>query len=118
MPIARSIDAIREIVKERLADADPAHDFCHVVRVERLALSIGGAEGANLDVVRLAAILHELFNYPKNHPESHKSGEICAQHAADLLSDHGYPTELIAHVGEAIRVHGFSAGLAPPTLEA
>ena len=61
-------------------------------RVAETAAHIGLAEGANLDVVVPAALLHELFNYPKGHPLSHLSGEVCAEHAAvDVLRESDCP---------------------------
>ncbi len=39
--------------------ADAVHDFDHVLRVLALAERIGRAEGADLEVVRAAALLHD-----------------------------------------------------------
>ena len=78
------IERLREIARSRSARNGPAHDFLHVIRVTENARHIGLAEGADLDVVLPAALLHELFNYPKGHPQSHLSGDVCAEHAADV----------------------------------
>ena len=40
--------------------SDSVHDFDHVLRVLALAERIGQAEGANLEVVRAAALLHDV----------------------------------------------------------
>ena len=66
-------------------DADPAHDILHVRRVAALARTIAAAEGADLVVCVGAALLHELVNLPKSHPESWRSGDLCAEAAAELL---------------------------------
>lgn len=42
------------------ARGDTAHDFDHVLRVARMAVRIAQAEGADLQVVRLAALLHDV----------------------------------------------------------
>jgi len=112
------LDRLRTIAAERCADAEPAHDFLHVLRVMENGRRIAAAEGADVSVVVAAALLHELFNYPKNHPESHLSGEVCADHAAQVLAAEGYPQEFADQVCYCIRVHSFSRGVIPDTQEA
>ena len=108
-----------EAIAAASADAlDPAHDILHVRRVARHARVIAQAEGADVEVVVSAALLHELFNYPKNHPESHLSGDVCADRAAEVLRAAGYATDRIAAICYCIRVHSFSRGIDPDTLEA
>ena len=98
--------------------ADSAHDWQHVLRVAENARTIGLAEGARLEVVIAAALLHELFNHPKDHPDSARSGDVCAEHATELLRAEGWSDELVEPIAYAIRVHGFSRGISPTTLEA
>ena len=40
-------------------DSDPVHNFGHILRVYRMAGKIALAEGADLDIVRAAALLHD-----------------------------------------------------------
>ena len=98
--------------------ADPAHDWQHVLRVAQSALRIASSEDADVDVAVTAALLHELFNLPKDHPESARSGEICAERAAELLRKEDFAAPRVEAVAYAIRVHGFSRGIVPETLEA
>jgi uncharacterized protein len=102
----------------RVAEADAAHDGLHVRRVMASGRRIASAEGADVDVVVTAALLHELFNYPKDHPESSRSGDVCAEHALDLLRAHGFDETFSERVAYCIRVHSFSRGIHPETLEA
>jgi uncharacterized protein len=111
------IRALRDLAHTRSAHNGPAHDFLHVMRVAANVSQIGLAEGANLAVVLPAALLHELFNYPKGHPQSHLSGEVCATQAAEALHEQDCPADLIEPICECIRTHAFSRGLAPATLE-
>lgn len=98
--------------------ADPAHDGLHVRRVAVLAGQIGAKEGASLAVVVPAALLHELFSYPKNHPDSAQSGGKCAEIAGDALRDEGYPNGQCEAICECIRVHSYSRGISPPGRDA
>ncbi len=111
------IQKLRTVAEARCNQNGPAHDFLHVLRVTESARQIGRIEQANLDVVVPAALLHELFNYPKGHPLSHLSGEVCAEHAADLLRQYQCPSPLIEPICDCIRTHAFSRGLVPGTIE-
>jgi uncharacterized protein len=106
------------IAAARCAGAGPAHDVLHVRRVAASAWAIARDEGANARVAAAAALLHELFNYPKDHPESARSGEVCADHAADVLRSEGCDAGFVEAVAYSIRVHPFSLGVVPTTLEA
>ena len=86
--------------------------------MEANARRIAEAEGADLAIVVPAAILHELFNYPKGHPEAHRSGEVCAERAREVLRAEGIEAARIDAIAYAIRVHPFSLGVIPETLEA
>jgi uncharacterized protein len=63
------------------------------------------------------ALLHELFNYPKDHPESSRSGEVSAEHAAQVMLAEGCDPSFVERVAYAIRVHPFLRGIVPETLE-
>ncbi len=108
---------LEPVARARCTD-DPAHDWLHVRRVVASARTIAEAEGADRHVCTTAALLHELFNHPKGHPESHRSGEVCAEHARLLLREHDAPDGFVEAVGYAIAVHPFSLGVTPTTLEA
>lgn len=117
MPSVSPLEARLRSIAEARATAEPAHDVSHVRRVTANARRIGTAEGADLDVVVFAALLHELFNYPKGHPESHRSGEVCAEQAREVLKQEGCSEALVERVATAIAEHPFSRGLVPTTLE-
>jgi uncharacterized protein len=108
---------LSELARARAAGNGPAHDFSHVRRVTESARRIAIAEGADLEIVVPAALLHELFNYPKNHPQSHLSGEVCAEQAALLLRAEHYPEHMIVAICDCIASHAFSRGIVPATLE-
>jgi uncharacterized protein len=107
-------DRLRQAARAACEGRPPAHDWSHVLRVERVARQIAEAEGARVDVVVTAALLHELVNLPKHHPESHRSGDLCAEAALRLLGD----SPIAEDVASCIRDHAFSKGAAPRTPEA
>ena len=100
------------------ADADPAHDILHVRRVAALARTIAAAEGADPLVCVGAALLHELVNLPKDHPESWRSGDLCAEAAASVLREEGVDADRSAEICACIRDHAFSKGVTPASLPA
>ena len=51
------------LVKEKMAQDGTGHDWWHVHRVRNLALTIACEEGANLTVVELAALLHDVWDH-------------------------------------------------------
>jgi uncharacterized protein len=108
-------EELERIARER-GGTEPAHDFLHVQRVAASVRQIVAAEGGDLEVALPAALLHELFNHPKGHPESHLSGERCADEAEKVLRALSWPK--IDQIAYCIRVHSFSRGIFPETLEA
>jgi uncharacterized protein len=93
-------------------EGDTAHDFDHVLRVTMLAVKIAEAEGADVEIVRTAALLHDIGL--DNGRVSHE--EVAAQRAYEILASQ--PREKIEAVAQAIRSHRFRAGPLPQTLEA
>lgn len=112
------LEPLRAVARSRCEGADAAHDWLHVTRVAANARRVALAEGADVTVAVAAALLHELFNYPKGHPDSRRSGEVCAEHAAVVLREQGWDDARAEAVCYAIRVHPFSLGVTPDTLEA
>jgi uncharacterized protein len=100
---------------------DPVHGFDHVQRVVHLATQIAQAEGADLEIVQAAALLHDAHNNRKSSaPHARKTHHhASADFAADILAAEGWPTERIAAVQHCIRAHRFRDNSEPPqTLEA
>ncbi len=104
-------------VAEARATREPAHDFLHVLRVAANARRIATAEGARVAIAEPAAALHELFNYPKGHPDSPRSGDVCAEHARVVLRAEGVSDEDAEAIATCIREHPFSRGIVGTTIE-
>lgn len=93
------------------------HDPMHIERVRMHARNIARVEGGDLLVIDLAALLHDIVNLAKNHPERKMASTLAAEKAAAWLQGQLEP-ERIERVYEAIRCHSFSAGFIPRSLEA
>lgn len=112
-----SIDEARAFYAADAA-ADSAHDFDHVLRVARLAERIARAEGADVETVRLAALLHDL---PAAHEGDRRAAHhmAAAQRARSLLAARGLQPVQIDAVVHCIQAHRYrDRSVRPQTLEA
>jgi uncharacterized protein len=95
--------------------ADAVHDFDHVLRVLRLAERIARAEGADLPIVRTAALLHDV-----GREEAQAAGVdhaiVAAARAREILTE--LPPAKVQAVTHAIAAHRFRTKPEPRTLEA
>jgi uncharacterized protein len=58
-----NIERIRILVKQQLDDDQTGHGFDHIERVLRLSLSFALKEKANIELVTLIALLHDVDDY-------------------------------------------------------
>ncbi len=95
--------------------ADSVHDFDHILRVLQLAERIAQAEGADLTIVRTAALLHD-WGRAEADAEGRDHAAVAAERARARL--HDAPTAWLEAVCHAIAAHRFRTAPAPATLEA
>ncbi|HNX46471.1 MAG TPA: HD domain-containing protein [Anaerolineaceae bacterium] len=110
-----------ETARQWYADSDPVHDFEHVLRVYRLSERIALAEGADLEIVHAAALLHDSKGAtPGKDGQARKEHHITsAEFAGEVLRQEGWPEERIARVQHCIRAHRYRhTGERPESLEA
>ena len=102
-------------VQALYAAGDAAHDFDHVLRVTRLAERIAQAEGADVAVVRAAALLHDVPS-PDGRRDHHLAA---ADFAGTYLADLGMHPDQVRNVVHCIQAHRFrDQSIQPATLEA
>jgi len=108
------LDSIRLLYR----GADPAHDFSHILRVSRNARIIGLQEGADMQVLMLASLLHDVGPDKK----AELAGDDCVSHSRkavqEFLERIGLDVERSQKVIYAVEVHRYSRGIVPVTLEA
>lgn len=106
-----SVDEARRLY----SDNDSAHGFDHVLRVTRLAERLAAEEGADLEIVRTAALLHDIARAEQERTGTNHA-ELGAQRARAILA--GNPPERVDAVAAAIEQHRFRVDNPPDTLEA
>jgi len=104
-----------EEARQYYQGSDAAHDFEHVLRVLRLVERIGQAEGADMTVLRAAALLHDVAR------AAEQAGGPChaqagAARAREILQ--GQDPVRVEAVAEAIASHRFRSSGTPASLEA
>jgi uncharacterized protein len=98
-------------------DAESAHDFDHVLRVLALAEKLARAEGADLEIVRTAALLHDIARADED-TTGGDHAEMAAERARAILRARGIAPEKIEAIAHAIQAHRFRTNAPPQTLEA
>ncbi len=101
-----------EEARRHYQGAEAVHDWGHVLRVLALAERMAEMEGADVEIVRTAALLHDIAR-DDSHEDHAQAG---AERARLLLA--GHPLEKVEAVVHAIAAHRFRSGPAPQTLEA
>jgi uncharacterized protein len=108
-PLADSTTVkLERVVAERLADWPkqwegfhwPGYTHEHTSRVRALARALAATEGADLVVVDLAALLHDIAK-----PQGAEHARLGAAEAAALLHSHGLDPHLVDRVHDAIATH-------------
>jgi len=107
------LERVRAFVRDRLKD-ERVSGLDHAERVLFWCERLGEALGADLEVLRLAALLHDVA-VPTAGRERHF--EEGARMAEELLSELGLPREKVKAVASAIRAHSTFGGPEPETLE-
>jgi uncharacterized protein len=106
------VDRVAATVREQLAGEPTGHDWWHTDRVRRVACRIATIEGANMLVVELAAILHDLGDVKV-------TGDIDASRsmATEVLTSAGAGSAITHDVQAIINDMSFQgAGVQTPAL--
>jgi uncharacterized protein len=93
------VEKTKEYVRKRLGGEGSGHDWWHVYRVWKTALKIGKEEGADLFVVQLAALLHDIADW-KFHNGDVSVGPKLAREWLEKLD---VEESVISHVCEIIK---------------
>lgn len=113
------IESIESEAKKFFEDSKGSHDWEHVERVRRLSLHIGRLEGADIKVLEIAALLHDIGRTYQDRSQ----GEVChaekgADLAVDILNRQGVTEAEIDSILHCILHHRYRDGRKPQSREA
>ncbi len=112
------INQIKEEAKKFFLNARGSHDWSHTERVYNLAIHIGEKEGADMEILSVAALLHDIGR----DCESKSKGLVChaekgASMAEELLKKYNIPSERIDAIVHCIATHRFRGNKIPSSVE-
>ena len=95
-----------DFVKNTLKNAEAGHDWFHIERVWKNALTIAKEEKGNVFIITLAALLHDIADSKFNNGDE----EIGALKAKVFLQSISVPEAVVLHVENIIRHISFKGG--------
>jgi len=113
------IEEVKEKAKEFFVSASGCHDWSHVERVYNLALRIAKKEKSDINVIKLAAYLHDVGR----REEMQSKGKIChaekgVELAEKILEKYNLDKDIIENIKHCILTHRFRNDHKPTTIEA
>jgi uncharacterized protein len=113
------IEQITQKAKELLSASKGSHDWDHTRRVYNTCLQIASGEGADEEIIKIAALLHDIGRQAQDS----SGGKVChaevgAKMATELLSEYNLDQVKKDNIIHCIATHRFRNSLTPETLEA
>lgn len=112
-------EKIKKEARKYFKDAKGSHDWSHVERVYNLALKIGTKQGADLEILKFAAILHDIGR--KSQDESNGKidhAEMGVKLARTILENYNFKKEKIERIIHCIETNRFRGNKKPDSIEA
>ncbi len=106
---------IRDYIKKSLS-GESGHDYEHTLRVYNLCIKLAELEGADVDVLKAASLLHDIarpLEATTGVSHSIKGAEI----ARNILKKINFPETKIDKVCKVIRTHRFTEGIEAQEIE-
>ena len=114
LEVSVMIEKTLEYVKQIFANDCSGHDYYHTMRVYRLAVEIAKQENADMLIVQLAALLHDVDD-AKLSPETYGT----KKNAVDFMKSNGIDDKIIDAVCKIIEEVSFARtdSVVPSTIE-
>lgn len=106
------ISYVEDYVKNILKDEATGHDYFHSVRVMNNAIQISKDMKADIELIKLACLTHDLIDKKVS-----KDIESSKKELVEKLSSIGYETSLVSNLIRIIENVSYSKGNIPNTLE-
>lgn len=103
------IEKAKAFVKEKFENEFSGHDYFHTLRVLNMATRIAVSEGANVTVVQLAALLHDVDDR-KISPETYTT----QANARGFLTSNCVDADMVEEICQIIREISFGSSETPP----
>jgi len=88
------VKTIEDVIKSQFEGDATGHDWHHIQRVLNMSRHIQKTEGGDLEIIELAALLHDISDHKFNGGKLDEGGKV----AFSLLLDHGYDEERASQV--------------------
>ena len=111
---------VREYAIKNCND-DDIHGFPHVERVYKTCINLGEKLNANLLVLNIASLLHDIGRIQEGkESETRNHAEISAEIAKDFITSSNFnlSNSDVDNILHSIRAHSYSNNINPKTLEA
>ncbi|MCX6741560.1 MAG: HD domain-containing protein [Candidatus Pacearchaeota archaeon] len=113
------IESLKKEIKEKFFANSGCHDFDHTLRVLNLCMHLGKGENADIEILSIAAILHDIAR----EEEKKSGGKIChaergAMLSRQILEEKGLEREKIEKIIHCIECHRYRKNRIPETKEA
>jgi uncharacterized protein len=120
IPIDRKlVAAVRTEARRFFRTARGSHDWDHTDRVLRLCRHIGRAEDADVEVLTLAALLHDIGRSEEDRANGAiRHADASARLAREVLGRLGVAAARIDRIVHCIEAHSYRKNLPPASLEA
>lgn len=113
------VEQIKKQAKEFFSNSKGSHDWEHTLRVFNLCVHIGKKENADMEIIKIAAILHDIG---REHQDK-SNGKIChaekgAELSRELLFKYKIDKEKINNIVHCVQSHRFRGNNIPVSKEA
>ena len=99
--------------------AKGSHDADHTQRVLNMAMHIAESEHADTEVIRYAALLHDIGREEENASKGKLNhAEIGGEEAREILTAEQLEPEFVERVVQCIKTHSYRKAVPPQSLEA
>lgn len=88
------VNKIINQIKPQFEEDSSGHDFHHIMRVVNMARYLHSKEGGDLEIIELAALLHDISDHKFNGGKLDEGGNV----AKSILEEHNYPQDRIERI--------------------